>query len=75
MREYHAIFPTMYAVPQNVTIQHAYDMWTKFGISEELANKVKTKTEAFATVPTIMLGVSKLYDAMLVEAKNLLKKE
>ena len=73
MRGYNRIFQEMYADPARVDITSLYEMWGLFGVGDELRVKVKAKAEAFSADASIMLGVGKLYDAMLLEARSTLQ--
>ena len=72
MRGYNRIFKKMYENPVDLSIDTHYEMWAAFGVGDELRSRVKGTAERFAQDPAIMAGVAKLYDAMLVEAKQLL---
>jgi len=73
INEYHAIFPSMYRDPQSVSVEDAHDMWLKFGVPEETVVKVRDTVERFSKDLDIVAGVSKLYDTMLLRARELLK--
>jgi|SRR5579872_85914 len=67
LKEYNNIFQKMYANPEKVNINSCYEMWKKFGIGDELANKVKEAAEFYSTdVDTIKL-VSQIYPETLIK--------
>ena len=71
IKKYNRIFFTTYADPENITIDSYYDTWKKFGIGDELALKVRIKTEQYGKDATVMAAVNKIYQQMLERTKLL----
>jgi hypothetical protein len=68
MRRYNRIFIKMYADPNNVTIDDAYEMWREFGIGDELAAKVRARAQEYGADKTVMIAVKALYGEILSRA-------
>lgn len=73
VREYNAIFPEMYADPMNLTVDSEYVMWEKFGIGDELVERLKESTERQGADSKVRERLSTLYDEMLTTAKKKLE--
>jgi len=67
--EYNRIFQKMYADPAALSIEACYKMWKLFGIGDELADKVKSKTEEFQKDKNAMELISQIYPEMLLRVK------
>lgn len=65
LQRYNQIFSGMYAAPELTTFESSAPMWTTFGMSPELVEKVERQTRAYAEDPTVMAGVKRIYPEML----------
>ena len=58
-------FQTMYAVPQQVSVESYYDMWKFLGIGSDLAGRVKIQTKAYQTNSEIQEFIKTVYEQTL----------
>lgn len=70
VNKYNQIFIKMYAKPSQVNINSLYEMWKKFGISDDLANKIKNQAEQYSEDKSVMVAVREIYCGMLSRIKN-----
>lgn len=70
IKEYNAIFPTMYEDPNNMSLDSFYEMWSKFNVGDELVQKLRESTERQGADSRTMHLVASLYEEMLVSVKQ-----
>jgi hypothetical protein len=68
IRRYQEIFPRMYADIGKYDIGAAAEMWRKFGVGDEIAEKMRATAERYSSDPAVMKEVRVLYQAMLEKA-------
>ena len=65
VKQYNQIFQRVYKDPGKVPIEDYYEMWKELGIGDELATKVRNKTEKFQKDPKTMELIRPIYSEML----------
>jgi hypothetical protein len=73
MREYNQIFPAMYADISKLKIGTEAEMWRKFGVGDEIVEKLRSIAESYVKDDSIMDRVKGLYDAMLAKGREELR--
>ncbi len=68
--KYNEIFTNMYHEPERVDVNSAIDMWIALGLSKDLAEKVRWKTEQYAKNPSIVQRAHGVYDQIILKFNN-----
>ena len=72
VKKYNKIMQDMYRGEKEMTINDYYEMWLSLGISIELGQKVKKRTEELMRDNFVVQQIEKIYDQALGSYKHIL---
>lgn len=65
VKKYNKIMVDLYKNKRNITVSESIDMWLALGVSAELCEQVRIKTESFLKDPKIIVRTKLIYREMI----------
>jgi hypothetical protein len=73
IKKYNQIMQNLYKDKKKTTVEDNHRMWLSLGIGETLGIKIKNKTEEFLKEKRLVSKISKVFDGMVKDFKEVIK--